>query len=122
MRKRNTSGDKPDFRLIGRAMRDARLCEGWTQDEVAEKLGIEQPYYQRLESSGRYPSVELFYKIVRLFQLSVDEFFFPDVKPVKSGRRRRLDALLGRLEEDELLVVESTIKGLLRMREERKKK
>lgn len=122
MRKRNTSGDKPDFRLIGRAMREARLCEGWTQDEVAEKLGIEQPYYQRLESSRRYLSVELFYKMVQLFHLSVDEFFFPDIKSVKSVQRRRLDALLGRLEEDELLVVESTIKGLLRMREERKKK
>lgn len=85
-------------------------------------MGIEQPYYQRLEISGRYLSVELFYKMVRLFHLSVDEFFFPDIKPVKSRRHRRLDALLGRLEEDELLVVESTIKGLLRMREERKKK
>lgn len=122
MRKRNDSGNKLDFKPIGKAMREARLCEGWTQEEAAEKLGIEQPYYQRLERNGQYPSIEVFYKIVRLFQLSVDEFFFPDVKPVKSGRRRRLDALLGRLEEDELLVLESTIKGLLRMREERKKK
>lgn len=122
MRKRNTSGEKPDFKPIGKAMREVRLCEGWTQEEAAEKLGIEQPYYQRLETTRQYPSVELFYKIVRLFQLSVDECFFPDVRPAKSGRRRRLDAMLDRLEENELLVVESTIKGLLRMREENKEK
>ena len=122
MRKRNESGNKLDFKPIGRAMREARLCEGWTQEEAAEKLGIEQPYYQRLERTGQYPSLEVFYKIVRLFQLSVDEWFFPDVRPSKSGRRRRLDAMLDRLEEDELLVIESTIKGLLRMREGRQKK
>lgn len=122
MRKRNRSGNKLDFKPIGRAMREARLCEGWTQEQAAEKLGIEQPYYQRLERSGQCPSIEVFYKIVRLFQLSVDECFFPDVRPARSGRRRRLDTMLDRLEEDELLVVESTIKGLLRMREERQKK
>lgn len=41
MRKRNESGNKLDFKPIGRAMREARLCEGWTQEEAAEKLGIE---------------------------------------------------------------------------------
>lgn len=80
MRKRNTSGEKPDFISIGKAMREAQLCEEWTQEEAAEKLGIEQPYYQ-------------------LFQLSVDECFFPDAQPARSRRRRRLDALLDRLEE-----------------------
>ncbi len=122
MRKRNISGDKLDFKPIGKAMKESRLCEGWTQEEAAEKLGIEQPYYQRLERSGQYPSIEVFYKIVQLFQLSVDELFFPNIKPAKSGRRRRLDSMLDRLEEDELLVVESTIKGLMRMREKNKEK
>ena len=93
MRKRNESGNKLDFKPIGRAMREARLCEGWTQEEAAEKLGIEQPYYQRLERSGQYPSIEVFYKIVRLFQLSVDELFFPNIKPAKSGRRKRPEAM-----------------------------
>lgn len=116
MRKRNGSGNKLDFKPIGKAMREARLCEGWTQEEAAEKLGIEQPYYQRLERSGQCPSIEVFYKIVRLFQLSVDECFFPNVKPSKSGRRRRLDVMLDRLEEEELFIIEGTIKGILRMK------
>ena len=48
----------------------------------------------------------------------MDEFFFPNVTPVKSGRRKRLDSMLDRLNDNELLVVESTIKGLLRMKED----
>lgn len=122
MRKRNGSGNKLDFKPIGRAMREARLCEGWTQEEAAEKLGIEQPYYQRLERNGQYPGIDLFYRIVRLFQLSVDELFFPNVKPAKSGRRKRMEAMLDRLDDAELLVVEGAVKGILRMKEEKDEK
>ncbi len=78
----------------------------------------EEQDYQRLERNGQYPSIEVFYKIVRLFQLSVDECFFPDMRPARSGRRRRLDAMLDRLSDADLLVIESTIKGLMRMKEE----
>ena len=117
MRKQVNSEDKLDFKPIGRAMREARVNERGTQEEVAEKWGIEQPYYQRLERYGQYPGINLFYKIVRLFQISVDEYFFPSVKPTKSTKRRRLDVMLDKLEDDELYVVEGTVKGLFRMRE-----
>ena len=122
MRKRNASENKLDFKPIGKAMREARLCEGWTQEEAAEKLGIEQPYYQRLERNGQYPGIDLFYRIVRLFQLSVDECFFPDVRPTRTGRRRRLEDMMDRLDDTELLVIEGAIKGILRMKEEKDKK
>ena len=120
MRKRIDPNDMLDFRPIGKAMREARLNEKWTQEEAAEKLGIEQPYYQRIERYGQHPGINLFYKIVQLFQISVDEYFFPHVKPTKSTSRRRLETLLDKLEDSELPVVESTVKGLLRMRENNK--
>lgn len=121
MRKRAEAHRRLDFKAIGKAMRDARLSEGWTQEEAAEKLGIEQPYYQHLERHGHRPGLDLFCDIIRLFQLSADEFIFPNVRPAKTSRRMRLDSMLDRLDDDELLVVEGTIKGLLRMKEEHKK-
>lgn len=78
----------------------------------------EEQDYQRLERNGQYPSIEVFYKIVQLFQLSADECFFPDVRPARSGRRRRLEDMMDRLDDTELLVIESSIKGLMRMKEE----
>ena len=59
--------------------------------------------------------------IIQLFHLSVDELFFPNVKPAKSGRRKRMEAMLDRLDDAELLVVEGTVKGILRMKEEKDK-
>ena len=109
-----------DFRPFGKAMRLARNDEGWTQDEVAEKLGIEQPYYQRLEAGyGQRPALPLFYRIVRLYQISVDEYFFPNITPAKSTRWRRLDTLLDKLEDDELTILEGVAKLLLRRRKEK---
>lgn len=115
--KKKLSEDKFDFHPIGKAMRAARQNEGWTQEEAAERLSVEQPYYQRLEKYGQHPGLHLFYKIVRLYQISVDEFFFPSVKPAKSSSRRSVDALLDKLEDKELLLIESTARALLRMRE-----
>lgn len=107
---------KLDFKPIGMAMRKARLAEGWTQEEAAEKLGIEQPYYQRLEKYGQYPGLHLLYEITQLYQISLDEFFFPNVRPDKSSTRRQVNALLDKLEEPELQLVENTARSLLRMR------
>ncbi len=54
--RRKESDDSFDFRPFGKAMRNARKDEGWTQGEAAERLGIEQPYYQRLEAGyGQKP-------------------------------------------------------------------
>lgn len=115
--KKKLNEDKFDFHPIGSAMRTARLSEGWTQEEAAEKLSVEQPYYQRLERYGQHPGLQLFYKITRLFQISVDEYFFPNTKPTKTSGRRRLDTLLDKLEDKELQVLESTARALLRARE-----
>jgi len=117
MRIRNETGGQLDFSPIGKAMREARRSEGWTQAQVAEKLGIERAYYQRIETCKQTPSLDLFCDIVRLFQLSADEFIFPNIKPTRSGHRMRLDAMLDRLNDNDLFVIEGSVKGLLRAKE-----
>lgn len=66
--------------------------------------------------------IDLSDNIIRLFQLSVDELFFPHVKFEKPGRRKWTEAMMDRLDDTELLVIEGTIKGILRMKEEKDKK
>lgn len=111
-----------DFQPLATAMRDARKSEGWTQDQAAEKLGVQQKYYQRIETSdtSHHPSLDLFYKAVRLFHISVDQYFFPNRKPVISTARRRLNALLDTMDEHELSFMESNARALLHLREARK--
>lgn len=115
---------KFNFQPLATAMRNARVSEGWTQDKAAEKLGVQQKYYQRIETSStdHHPSLDLFYKAVRLFHISVDEYFLTSRKPAISTDRRRLDALLDTMDEDELSFMESNARALLRLREARENK
>lgn len=41
-----------------------------TQDELAKKLGISQTYYSQIENGQRRPSISLWQRIHKLFNLS----------------------------------------------------
>jgi len=52
-----------------------------------------------------------------MFDISVDEYIHMGEKPKKSSIRRRLDAMLDRLDDKELSIVEATVNGLCKSKE-----
>ncbi len=44
---------------------------------MAEKLGITPAYYGHIENGRRGVSLELAHKISKIFNLSIEELFFP---------------------------------------------
>ncbi|MFJ7668334.1 helix-turn-helix transcriptional regulator [Lysinibacillus sp. NPDC097195] len=56
-------------------IKELRASFGWTQEQLAEKLGVSRQTIISIEN-GRYnPSLELAYKIAKSFQLSIEEVF-----------------------------------------------
>ena len=53
-----------------------------------------------------------------MFDVSVDEHIHMGKKPKKSSIRRRLDAMLDQLDDKELSVVEATVNGLYKAKEQ----
>ena len=53
-----------------------------------------------------------------MFNISVDEYIFPNKEVNKSSARRRLDAKLNSLDDKELSVIEATVNGLCKAKEE----
>ena len=51
-----------------------RYEKGYTQEEIAMKLGISQATYSRLESGQSKLDVEMMYKIVKVYGLDFKEF------------------------------------------------
>jgi hypothetical protein len=53
-----------------------------------------------------------------MFDISVDQYLFPD-KPIKrSTRRRQLDDLLDSLDEKDLIILEAAARGIIKAKTE----
>ena len=106
-----------DFTPIGQAIKKARTSQGMTREQLARIVDYDPRHLQAIENEGQYPSLELFIQLVTMFDVSVDEYIFPDNEVKKSSVRRRLDAQLDNLDDKELSVIEATVIGLCKAKE-----
>ena len=75
-----------------------RKEQGWTQPQLAEKLGMTLAALVYYERQAKNPSAEFVSKVAKLFNVSVDELLGHAVKPTrKSGPPSRLQQLTGQL-------------------------
>jgi transcriptional regulator with XRE-family HTH domain len=115
---RNSIYEKYDFKAIGQAIKAARENNGLTREQLAEKLDLAPRYIMSVENQGQHPSFQVFYELITMFDISVDQYLLPE-KPVKrSTRRRQLDALLDSLSEKDLIILEATARGITKAKTE----
>ena len=57
---------------IGKTIAALRKQYGWTQVELAEKLGVSDKAVSKWESNGGYPEVSQFPSIAKIFGVSID--------------------------------------------------
>lgn len=114
--------DKPtdtcDFTALGQAIKKARKDKGWTRETVAGMLGLVPRYIQSLENEGQHPSLQVLYRLVTLFNISIDEYLLPTKNTSKSSLRRQIDSMIDTLDEKELLIIEGTVKGICKAKEQ----
>ncbi|MCC6131248.1 MAG: helix-turn-helix transcriptional regulator [Acidobacteria bacterium] len=55
-----------------------RAERGWSQADLADRLGVSRQTVNALERGKYDPSLPLAFKIARLFQLPVERIFLPD--------------------------------------------
>lgn len=58
---------------FARVLKSHRECEEYSQQELAEKLGLSKQYISQLEN-GKLPSIETAAKIARVFEMSEESF------------------------------------------------
>ena len=69
--------DKYDFRAFGLAIKEARKKQKLTREQVGAMIEIDPRYLTNIENKGQHPSLQVFYDLVSLLNVSVDEFFLP---------------------------------------------
>ena len=109
--------DKYDFRAFGLAIKQARIKQGLTREQVGAMIEIDPRYLTNIENKGQHPSLQVFYDLVSLLNISVDEFFLPVPDLVKSTRRRQLEKRLDNLSDKDLVIMESVADGIIKSKE-----
>lgn len=72
---------------IGRRVAEIRRTHGWTQEDLAEKLGVAARYLQAIEQGDENLTVESLVRLADTLQVSVLELFQPpSTKPKRKNR------------------------------------
>ena len=104
--------EKLDLKAFGQAVKEARENKGMSREKLAEILDLSPRHTQYIETRGQHPSLQKFYEIVTLFDISVDHYFFSDTTESKTTQRRQLDAMLDDVDEKELSIITATVKAM----------
>ena len=56
-------------------MRELRAAKGWSQSDLAEKLGVSRQTVNAIETERYDPSLPLAFKVARLFKTRIEEVF-----------------------------------------------
>lgn len=109
-----------DFRPLGLAIREARERAGLSRNDLGDKVFYGERHIADIENIGSHPSFQLFHDLVTMFNISVDEYFYPAEKVAKSTARRQIETALDLLSDNELKIIQGTIDGILNSRENKK--
>lgn len=59
-------------------VRELRVARNWTQAELAGQLDVSRQTVNAIETEKYDPSLPLAFKLARLFQVTVEEIFYPE--------------------------------------------
>lgn len=119
MNERNNGFDF-DFIPIGQAIKKAREAREITREQLAEILDVAPRHIQSIENEGQYPSLQLFVRLITMFDISVDQYIFADRRAEKTTLRRQIDSILDTLTDKELSIIEGTARAICKAKEPEK--
>lgn len=100
--------------LLGARIKELRKRAGLSQDQLAEKVGIEAKYLSRIEVGKRYPSLETLEKIADALQVEMKELFDFQHFQGEAVTPRGIENLVEGARPDELRLIYRVIKAVIR--------
>ena len=107
---------KFDFHDIGREIKRKREASGMTQEQLACIIDRDPRTVMYHENDGQHPSLNIFYQLMTMFDISVDQFFYPDMG-ADDACKKRINVMLNSMDEKELHLIENLIRAVKDARE-----
>lgn len=107
---------KFDFHDIGLEIKRKREAKGMTQEQLASIIDRDPRTVMYNENDGQHPSLNTFYQMITMFDISVDQFFYPDMG-TDAACKKRINVLLNSMGEKDLRLVEALIRTIKETKE-----
>ncbi len=99
-------------KVLGNAIREARLYNNLSQEDLAELVGITPTHLKHLESEHRKPSIEVLFRIAKILHMSIDNIVFKN----ENDEFNHALVLLKSCNENEIILVADIIKSIIKYR------
>ena len=101
------SNFKISKKFIGAKIKKQRKLLGFTQFQLAEKVGLHEKQISRIESGLNYPTFENFVKIINSLELKMSDFEEHNIS--NSQLREELSFLINSSDEKELKIYKDVL-------------
>ena len=78
---------------LGARLRDLRAGRGWTQDELARRVGLSKSYLSRIEDGERHPSLATLLSLAQAYGISLASLFAAPTEENQLGAVLRAGSL-----------------------------
>ena len=98
--------------LLGDTIRQARIDNKLTQEQLAELVQITPTHLKHIESEHRKPSIEVLFALAETLHFSLDALFITDGSKEHSRRKNELQLLINTYSDNELDVLIAALREL----------
>lgn len=88
---------------IGKRIMEMRKAKGWSQEELAQNLGIPRTAIVQIEQGNRFMDVQELFRLSILLQFSMDEFLSKEFQPAHKEELKEIKTT--KQKQDERIVV-----------------
>ena len=90
-------------KLVGMRIKGLRRGKGYSQEKLAEAIGINPKYLSSIERGEENPTLDLFIRLSQSLKVDIQEMFNIEYEGQPSQTlRKKLQALLGDIKDQEL--------------------
>lgn len=107
------SGTMDSKKLIGNRIKSLRRSRGYSQERLAEIVGINSKYLSSIERGEENPTLDLFLRLAQGLKVSIDQLFRTELEGQGSKElRRQLTRLIPQLKDEQLRQVVRILEAL----------
>ena len=103
--------------LLGNTIRQTRIDNHMTQEQLAELVQITPTHLKHIESEHRKPSIEVLFNLASVLHFSLDALLINDETYEHAKRKKELDLLINSCTDQELDVFIAALRELIRQKQ-----